>query len=440
MMLRILLALAVLVAGRAVVPPAELLVHEDPVRTGEDCRPAEDLEPEASEGDVRSVPSTLAADGTLSRWMATEGQTLRLKIRGGEPGAYEILVSAMRGVDGAELSAGIWDVPLTHQGQANFALAGTDPARMIDVRFDPVALGPGYHVLELECTGAGEVLLDCVGLCRTGDATEHTPPPPEEMHEPAFLGVELETDREGGVTIRRAIPDSAASRAGLQAGDVLLTIGGVPAGSTDEARDAITAHPAGARVELVLLRDGERVTRQVELGRRPELAGQRVARAEHVIEVLQVRPGQVIADIGCGSGWLAHAIAEAVGPEGTIYAVEIQERHVRGLRRRPVPNVVPVLSVADDVALPEDSLDVAMLHDVASHIDRGARPRFYESVTRALKRDGRLAVFGPHGRAPAMLSDLRRYGFIPVNDDELTALSPGDLDQRLKDGIVFRRE
>jgi ubiquinone/menaquinone biosynthesis C-methylase UbiE len=174
----------------------------------------------------------------------------------------------------------------------------------------------------------------------------------------------------------------------------------------------------------------------VELGLRPEQES--TVRSEHVIEMLRVRTGQVVADIGCGSGWLCEAIAEAVGPEGTVYAVEIQERLVRPLHRWSPPNVVPVLSLADDVSLPEDCLDTAMLHDVASHISRSARPRFYESLTRALKPDGRLVVFGPHGKADAMLRGLRGYGFVPVDEETLAALPPEDLDRRLKDGIVFR--
>ena len=144
-------------------------------------------------------------------------------------------------------------------------------------------------------------------------------------------------------------------------------------------------------------------------------------------------PGQVIADIGAGTGWLSEAIAEAVGTDGIVYAVEIQERLVRQLYRFASPNVVPVLSVPDDVSLPQDSLDTAMLHDVASHVRRSARPRFYQSVARALRPNGRLVIFGPHGKARKMLNELREYGFVPVEEGE-----PGDLDQWLAHGIVFR--
>ncbi|MHC5009178.1 MAG: PDZ domain-containing protein [Planctomycetota bacterium] len=298
-------------------------------------------------------------------------------------------------------------------------------------------MGPGHHVLELECLAPGEFLLDCVGLSRTGDATGNLGRTGEDPGEPAFLGVQLGREGPDRVAIVRTVPDTAADKAGLRAGDVLVKIGGVPTTTRDDVRDTIESHQPGDHVELELLRDGALIIMDVELGRRPEQES--TARLEHVIEVLQVRPGQVIADIGCGYGWLSEAIAEAVGAEGTVYAVEIQERLVRRLHRWSPPNVVPVLSLPDDVSLPENCLDTAMLHDVASHISRSARPRFYESLTRALKPDGRLVVFGPHGRANGMLRELRGYGFVPVDQEILDAISPEDRDRRLRDGIVFRR-
>ncbi len=54
--------------------------------------------------------------------------------------------------------------------------------------------------------------------------------------------------------------------------------------------------------------------------------------------------------------------------------MEIQEQHIARLYRRAIPGIVPVLSLPDDVSLPENSLDLAVLHDVASHIDAEARP------------------------------------------------------------------
>jgi len=188
----------------------------------------------------------------------------------------------------------------------------------------------------------------------------------------------------------------------------------------------------------VLLRAGERSTRQLRLGKRPGDAVLRREQAKEVLDVLQLHPGQDVADLGCGSGWLAEALAARLAGQGTVYAVEIQERHIERLYARALPGVVPVWSLPDDVSLPAGSLDLAVLHDVASHIDSGARPAFYDSVRRALRPGGRLAVFGPHGEAEDMLRVLDSNGFVPLQQELLRGLSPAQLDARLADGILFR--
>ncbi len=196
---------------------------------------------------------------------------------------------------------------------------------------------------------------------------------------------------------------------------------------------------------LVIPREGRHVLRcaLIPLGlailvTTPILAQGREERARHVIEVLDVQPGQTIADIGCGRGWLSVAIAQVVGETGRVYAVEINARWVDAMRERRIANIVPIHSDADDVKIPEDTLDIAVLHDVASHVEKSARKKFYESVVHTLKPEGVLVVFGPHGKARALLADLRSYGWRPDGVDELLARSDDDLDVQLKAGIRFR--
>jgi tRNA A58 N-methylase Trm61 len=374
-----------------------------PVEATSTCLRVTQLQTQTSGG-------TTQQQDELLRWSAAAGETLQLTIQVTEPGMYAMTLRRADAPGGPAFTAKLWDDPLDLDGR-------------------PVPLGPGRHILELSRVDPGVILLDCVDLRRTGQyvgtSTE------TDAGGTAFLGVAMGDRGPGGVAITRIVDDSAAASAGLLAGDVIVRIEGEPMESSGGVAAAIGRHRPGDPIELDLLRDGTHFEMVVTLGRRPERRDD--SRAAHVIEVLDVQADQVIADIGFGSGWLSEAIAEKVGPGGVVYAVEIQEQAVRRLRRRAPPNVVPVYSHSDDVSLPQDSLDTAMLHDVAAHVNRSGRPRFYATVARALKPDGRLVIFDPHGKARSMLDELAEYGFTPVEDRE-----PADLDQWLQRGIVFR--
>lgn len=179
-------------------------------------------------------------------------------------------------------------------------------------------------------------------------------------------------------------------------------------------------------------------TAEPKMGQQTKKTGSKDKRAAHVIHVLDIRKGQVIADIGCGDGWLSEEVAKAVGADGTVFAVDINESSIRKVRERGVANIKPVLSKPNDVSLPEDTLDTAFLHDVADHVQRSDRPKFYASIARALKADGRLFIFDPHRGAQRHLDELRKYGFVAETDEDLTELSKEELDGLLRNGIRFR--
>ncbi|MEE8460268.1 MAG: PDZ domain-containing protein [Phycisphaerales bacterium] len=343
-------------------------------------------------------------------WSAQVDDTLQLTFSVAEPGTYTITLRTAPASDGPDVAAKLWDETIELDGR-------------------PVQLGPGRHILELSLVEPGEILLDCIDLRRTGELDLSYSR--ADAGGTAFLGVSMGDAGPAGVAITRTVDDSAATRAGLLAGDVIVRIEGEPMESSSGVAAAIARRRPGDPIVLDLLRDGNQFEMVVTLGRRPVRRDD--SRAAHVIDVLDVRPDQVIADIGFGSGWLSEAIAEKLGPGGVVYAVEIHEQAVRRLRGRALPNVIPVYSQGDDVSLPQDSLDTAMLHDVAAHVDRSGRPRFYATVARALKPDGRLVIFDPHGKARAMLDELAEYGFTPVEDQQ-----PADLDKWLQRGIVFR--
>ena len=404
-----------------------------PAGDGTDCTPIDELSPEVLGGSLADHSSERTADLLLWRWSAAEGSVLRLRLRTASSGNYEIRIRGAEAASFPPLSAELWGEALKLDGES-----GDSPGEgATEARFEPVPLAPGYHWLELEALDSVDVQLSCIALRRAGDATPRTrrSQPQEEEH--PFLGVQLGGSGGEGVLIESIYPDTAAEKHDLHGGDVILAIDGSEMATTGDVQEWLGALAPGATVELAIRRGEELLLLEVELGRRPDDLVIHGDRADHVLQVLEARPGQSVADIGCGSGWLSQAISGVVGETGTVYAVEIQESDILSLHVRSIPGLVPVLSVSDELPLPENSLDIALLHDVASHIDHDAREAFYDSVTQALKPGGRLVLFGPHGNAAPLVDEIRGFGFTPVDDEALKKLSNDELDERLDDGIVF---
>jgi precorrin-6B methylase 2 len=112
------------------------------------------------------------------------------------------------------------------------------------------------------------------------------------------------------------------------------------------------------------------------------------------ISALKVQPGQVVADIGAGSGYYTVRLAKAVGPGGKVYATDIQPGMLELLRgnvaRAGLANVTTVLGAPDDPKLPPASIDMALMVDVYHEL---ASPQaFLRRLRPALKRDGRLVL------------------------------------------------
>ena len=119
-----------------------------------------------------------------------------------------------------------------------------------------------------------------------------------------------------------------------------------------------------------------------------------------VIEKLAIAPGSRVADLGAGGGYFTWYLADAVGPEGAVYAVDIDETGLgiikKEMNARGIRNVIPIHAEPGDAKLPEP-VDLVFSCDTYHHMkDRIA---YFESLARYLKVDGRVAIldFHPHG-------------------------------------------
>ena len=112
------------------------------------------------------------------------------------------------------------------------------------------------------------------------------------------------------------------------------------------------------------------------------------------IELLNLKKGMNVADIGAGVGYYTIRMAKKVGPTGKVYASDIQPEMLTLLRKRldeqKITNVEMVLSTETDPKLPLNSIDLAIMVDVYHEL---AQPqRMLRKLQKTLKDDGRLVL------------------------------------------------
>ncbi|MEP0844912.1 MAG: class I SAM-dependent methyltransferase [Phycisphaerae bacterium] len=114
--------------------------------------------------------------------------------------------------------------------------------------------------------------------------------------------------------------------------------------------------------------------------------------SREMLELLAVRPGDVVADIGAGSGYHTLPLARMVGPKGRIKAVDIQPEMLAAIRKKAretgLDNIDLVLGAEDDPRLEPESVDLILLVDVYHEFEWPFE--MTRHMVRALKPGGRI--------------------------------------------------
>jgi SAM-dependent methyltransferase len=161
-----------------------------------------------------------------------------------------------------------------------------------------------------------------------------------------------------------------------------------------------------------------------------EIYSQRVA----IAAAVGIEPGDDIADVGAGTGLFMELFAEAVGPEGTLYAIDISPGMVEHMTARAtqagLPQVEVRLCSEDSVDLPEASIDLAFICDVYHHFEYPAKSM--ASIRKALRYGGEVVVLDferipgvtrewlmNHVRAgkSEVIAEMNSFGFDLVEED-----------------------
>lgn len=112
------------------------------------------------------------------------------------------------------------------------------------------------------------------------------------------------------------------------------------------------------------------------------------------VAALNLQPGQIVADIGAGSGYYTMLLSTAVGPRGRVYATDIQPEMLALIKKKigekGVSNVELVRGTTTGSGLPDGVIDLALMVDVYHEL---AQPQaFLQSLKRAITPAGRLVL------------------------------------------------
>lgn len=162
---------------------------------------------------------------------------------------------------------------------------------------------------------------------------------------------------------------------------------------------------------------------------------------ERVMDLLGIKAGTNVADIGAGSGWFTVRAARRVGPAGTVYAVEINRDYLKYIEERAqrehLTNIRTVLGKEDDPLLPPASIDAVLIlktyHEIAQPV------RLMKNLRRALRKGALVGVIDRNGTGDdhgvareTVIQEAARAGFEFVADYDF--VKPDDMDYFL----IFR--
>src|SRR2546425_3155470 len=115
---------------------------------------------------------------------------------------------------------------------------------------------------------------------------------------------------------------------------------------------------------------------------------------DEALNIIGVKRGSTVADVGAGSGYMTAKLAKRVGNNGVVYAIDIQPAMIALLEERmkkaKIANVRSVIGTVDDPKLPPASIDMALLVDVYHEF---SQPQvMLRRIHEALKPGGRMVL------------------------------------------------
>jgi ubiquinone/menaquinone biosynthesis C-methylase UbiE len=134
---------------------------------------------------------------------------------------------------------------------------------------------------------------------------------------------------------------------------------------------------------------------------------------DQIMDALAIADGSRVADIGAGAGWFTIKLAQRVGPNGRVYAQDVQRQMLEAIRRRValegLANVETRLGEGSEPNLPKGELDAVLVVDVYPEVED--RVGLLRNLAAALKTSGRIGVVnylpGSGGPGPSPQEGVR---------------------------------
>lgn len=157
------------------------------------------------------------------------------------------------------------------------------------------------------------------------------------------------------------------------------------------------------------------------------------AQSRYILKELDLKPGDVVVDVGAGDGWWSQKMAECVGEKGIVHAAEIADKMVDEMKEKfaDTPQIKPYLCKTDSADLPKNSCDLAFFSQTYHHLDAEDRVDYLRELRDIVKKTGRICIIEKnpeiatekksHGTPLSeLVEQAEQAGWIPVRYELMT--------------------
>ena len=139
-----------------------------------------------------------------------------------------------------------------------------------------------------------------------------------------------------------------------------------------------------------------------------------------VLDLAQLRSGESVLDVGCGTGTLAIAAKERVGPTGAVYGIDASPEMISRATKKAIKagtEIVFKTGIVEALPFPDKSFDAVLSTLMLHHLPREAREQCAREIRRVLKPGGRILAidFATSGKKKGLLTHFhRRHGSVKL--------------------------